>query len=60
MPPLGTKFGIIVDAAVRGIITIPATLSVSNTGPLSIGGKGAYPDNDQFHGVLDDVWIRVG
>jgi hypothetical protein len=56
----GTKFGIIVDAAVRGIITIPATLSVSNKGPLSIGGKGAFPDNDQFHGVLDDVWIRVG
>lgn len=56
----GTNLGIIVDAAVRGIITIPATLSVSNTGPLSIGGKGAYPDNDQFHGVVDDVWIRIG
>ncbi len=27
----GTKLGIIVDADVRGIITIPATLSVSNT-----------------------------
>jgi hypothetical protein len=45
---------------VRGTQKIPATLSVSNTRPLSIGGKGAFADNDQYNGALDDVWVRIG
>jgi hypothetical protein len=33
---------------------------VANTSPLRIGGKGVTGDNDQFRGVLDDVWVQVG
>jgi hypothetical protein len=48
---------ILVDGVPRGSTTIPAELSVSNGMPLRIGGKGAYRDNDQFQGTLDDVWF---
>ena len=43
----------------RRASAIPATLSVVTAQPLSIGGKGVGADNDQFHGSVDDVWIRV-
>jgi hypothetical protein len=56
----GTRLSILVDGVVRGLTSIPAGLSVANSAPLSIGGKGAYADNDQFHGVLDDVWLSIG
>lgn len=48
-----------VDGKWRGSTRIPASLSVTNRNPLSIGGKGAYTDNDQFQGALDDVWVAV-
>jgi hypothetical protein len=57
---VGARLSILVDGRVRGSIWVPGTLSVANDRPLSIGGKGTYPDNDQFRGVLDDVWVRVG
>ena len=44
----------------RGGIAVPATLSVTNQRPLSIGSKGAFPDNDQFNGALDNVWVEIG
>ncbi|GAA3204696.1 hypothetical protein GCM10010532_025960 [Dactylosporangium siamense] len=56
----GTTLTVLVDDAVRGTATLPAELSVVNTVPLSIGGKGNGMDNDQFHGALDDVWIARG
>jgi hypothetical protein len=56
----GTKLSILVDGVVRGSTTIPAGLTIASSAPLSIGGKGAYPDNDQFHGVLDDVFVAIG
>lgn len=55
-----TSLTVLVDGAVRGNRAISARLSVSNNGPLSLGGKGGYSDNDQFHGILDDVWVRIG
>jgi hypothetical protein len=51
---------VVVDGAVRGNRTLAPGLSVANSRPLSIGGKGAYSDNDQFQGILDDVWVRIG
>ena len=51
---------ILVDGVIRGTLRIPATLSVTNTSPLSIGGKGTSRDNDQFQGAVDDVWVRIG
>jgi hypothetical protein len=55
----GTALSILVDGAVRGTATVPAGLSVDNTAPLTLGGKGLSHDNDQFHGALDDAWISI-
>lgn len=55
-----TALTVLVDGAVRGHRAIARELSVTNNLPLSIGGKGAYADNDQFHGTIDDVWITRG
>jgi len=51
-----TTLAVFVDGVPQGSTTVPTGLSVSNAAPLSIGGKGAYRDNDQFQGALDDVW----
>lgn len=56
----GKVLEVLVDGVVTGSITVPAKLSVSNQRPLSIGGKGAYADNDQFNGALDNVWVQIG
>ncbi|MET0425474.1 MAG: LamG-like jellyroll fold domain-containing protein [Actinoplanes sp.] len=57
---IGTAFAVYVDGVIRSRIVVPADLSVGNNRPLSIGGKGAYRDNDQFNGALDNVWVQVG
>ena len=49
-----------VDGVRRGTRTISAKISVANSRPLSIGGKGAYADNDQINGALDNVWVQIG
>jgi hypothetical protein len=56
----GTALTILVDGTVRGTATVPAGLSVANTRPLSLGGKGAAFGNDQFRGLLDDAWLSIG
>jgi hypothetical protein len=53
-------FVILVDGVIQGTLKIPAMLSVTNTSPLSIGGKGTSRNNDQFQGAVDDVWVRIG
>jgi hypothetical protein len=56
----GTTLAIFVDGVARGRIGVPSKLSVTNRRPLSIGGKGAFADNDQFDGALDNVWVQIG
>ena len=56
----GTMLAVYVDGVLRGRTAVPARLSVTNNRPMSIGGKGAYADNDQFNGALDNVWVQVG
>jgi hypothetical protein len=56
----GATLTILVDDQIKATAAIPATLSVVTTQPLSVGGRGVGEDNDQFHGSLDDIWIRVG
>ena len=56
----GTTLAIFVDGVTRGSTAVPSTLSVTNQRPLCIGAKGAFPDNDQFNGALDNVWVQVG
>jgi Concanavalin A-like lectin/glucanases superfamily len=57
---VGPTLEVLVDGIVRGSTAVPAKLSVANNRPLSIGGKGAYFDNDQFNGALDNVWVQIG
>jgi len=57
---VAAALSVLVDGKLRGSTAIPATLSVTNDEPLAIGGKGAYRNNDQFRGALDDVWVRIG
>ncbi|WP_232050482.1 LamG-like jellyroll fold domain-containing protein [Actinoplanes sp. OR16] len=56
----GGRLEIYVDDVRHAWTNVPETLSVSNDRPLSIGSKGAYRDNDQFNGVLDNVWVEIG
>jgi concanavalin A-like lectin/glucanase superfamily protein len=55
----GTTLAVYLDGVVRGSVAVPANLSVANNRPLSIGAKGAFADNDQFNGALDNVWVEV-
>ncbi|MBL7257268.1 LamG domain-containing protein [Actinoplanes sp. LDG1-01] len=55
----GPRLTILVDDVPRGRATLPADLSVSNRIPFSLGGKGSFADNDQFQGMLDDVWVEI-
>ena len=57
---IGTTLTVLVDGVARGSTTVPAKLSVTNSRPLSIGGKGAFADNDQYNGALDNVWVEIG
>jgi len=56
----GTTLTVLVDGVPRGSTGVPARLAVANERPLSIGGKGAFADNDQFNGALDNVWVEIG
>jgi hypothetical protein len=56
----GDRLTVLVDGVSRGSTAIPADLSVRNWIPLSVGGKGSFADNDQFQGVLDEVWVQIG
>jgi len=55
----GTLLSIRVDGRDAGQGTVPAGLSIVNYLPLRIGGKGAGPNNDQFHGAIDDVSVLI-
>ncbi|MCO8273493.1 LamG domain-containing protein [Actinoplanes sp. TRM 88003] len=57
---VGSVLAVFVDNTLRGRTIVPASLSVTNNRPMSIGGKGAFADNDQFNGALDNVWVQVG
>ena len=57
---IGTMLAVYVDGVVRGSTKVPARLSVTNDRPLSVGAKGAFDDNDQFNGALDNVWVQIG
>lgn len=55
----GSSLSVLVDGAVSGQTGVPAELSIVNGDPLRIGGKGISPNNDQFHGALDDVFVSI-
>jgi hypothetical protein len=48
---------VVVDGVEAGRTAIPSSLSIANDDPLCIGGKGTSPNNDQFAGAIDDVFV---
>ena len=57
---LGPSLTVVVDGLTAGQVSVPDDLSVANSDTLRIGGKGTSPNNDQFSGVLDDVFVDIG
>jgi len=55
----GAKLGITIDGVARGSTSVPAGLSIANSEPLRVGGKGVNPGNDQFAGQIDDVFVTI-
>ena len=53
------KLVISVDGRKRGSAAIPKDLTISPAGPMRIGGKSLKPNNDQFFGTLDDVYVST-
>jgi concanavalin A-like lectin/glucanase superfamily protein len=56
----GTSLSVYIDDVQRGRTAIPATLSISNTSPLRIGGPNFNTRSDMYHGYLDDVYAELG
>lgn len=56
----GTRLTVSVDGHDRGHIIVPATLSIANNLPLRIGGPNFHTRSDMYHGLLDDVYARLG
>lgn len=56
----GTRLTVYVDGRDRGHLTVPATLSIANDKPLRIGGPNFNTTSDMYHGLLDDVYARLG
>jgi len=57
---VGGTLSLLVDGVVASKVVVPASLSIVNSEPLRIGGKGVTPGNDQFHGVLDNIYVTIG
>jgi hypothetical protein len=55
----GPNLAISVDGTTWAAIRVPRDLSIVNNEPLRIGGKGTKPDNDQFAGSLDEVYVAI-
>jgi hypothetical protein len=54
-----TNLSISVDGAPRGRVPVPADVSIVNSEPLRIGGKNLSSNNDQYAGLLDDVFLVI-
>ncbi|GAA0808490.1 LamG domain-containing protein [Spirilliplanes yamanashiensis] len=57
---IGNRLTLYVDGAQRASRYVPTTLSIANTEPLRIGGKGTAPNNDQYAGQIDNVYVTIG
>ncbi|MEU4694835.1 LamG domain-containing protein [Actinoplanes sp. NPDC023714] len=56
----GPTLAILVDDRLEASVAVPADLAVETDHPFTVGGKGVGPNNDQFHGTLDDLWVQIG
>ncbi len=56
----GGMLSLFVDGWAVAESAMPIALSIVNDLPLRVGGKGHGPNNDQFHGTLDNVFVEIG
>jgi hypothetical protein len=56
---LGNRLSIFVDGVERDRVLVPAKLSIANSEPIRVGGKGANKGNDQFAGRIDNVFMTI-
>ena len=56
----GATLAVYVDGKVSGRVAIPARASIANARPLRIGGPNLNNRSDMYHGLLDDVYARLG
>lgn len=54
-----TELAISVDGGRQGAVAVPAQVSVVNSEPLRIGGKSLSVNNDQYAGLVDDVFVVI-
>jgi hypothetical protein len=54
-----TSLTIVVDGLPRATVPVPARVSIANTEPLRVGGKGPGNGNDQFAGMIDNVFMTI-
>ncbi|MEJ3742480.1 LamG-like jellyroll fold domain-containing protein [Actinomycetes bacterium KLBMP 9797] len=54
-----TELSISVDGGRQGAVAVPARVSIVNSEPLRIGGKSLSVDNDQYAGLVDDVFVVI-
>lgn len=55
----GRWLSISVDGVTRAAVAVPLNVSIVNSEPLRIGGKNISADNDQYAGMLDDVFLAI-
>jgi Laminin G domain len=55
----GARLSITVDGGTPKDVAVPKTLSISPAGPVRIGGKSLKPNNDQYFGTLDDIFVAT-
>ena len=53
------RLAISVDGVERAWVHVPPGLSIANSEPLRVGGKGANKGNDQFAGLVDNVFMTI-
>jgi len=53
------RLAISVDGVERAWVHVPPGLSIANSEPLRVGGKGANKGNDQFAGLIDNVFMTI-
>lgn len=58
---VGTLHTLVVDGLIKATATV-RTGAIANTAPVTVGGRavGTLASNDQFHGNVDNVFLKVG
>ena len=54
-----TSLTITVDGVPRATVPVPPKVSIANSEPLRVGGKGANKGNDQYAGMIDNVFLTI-